>query len=257
LICDLGLSHLDHEIINRIDLKMFKCFFALVFCSCLPTLQGQVVKAHNLTLKIQPVFLDKPLVLSSGTYFTSKGDTVSINRFRFYISGIVLHFENEEKYIERNSYHLIDAEDTSTYYIHLENIPAGNIQNIYFNIGVDSVASVSGALSGDLDPVKGMYWAWNSGYINAKLEGICKSKGNKNKLFEFHIGGYMQPYYAIRPVKLPLKNISGSSAKIILLSDLAIWLNEMDLTKENSVMIPGKAAIEIADKYSKMFRVFN
>jgi hypothetical protein len=169
------------------------------------------------------------------------------------LSGLVLTFENGEKYSEANSYHLIDAEDPSSMKISLQNVPAGKITSVYFNIGVDSAASVSGALSGALDPVKGMYWAWNSGYINAKLEGVCKSNNGKKSLpFEFHVGGYMQPYYAIRSVKLP---VATAAEKLTLQADVSTWFEGTDLKTQHSVMIPGKEAMEVADKYSKMFSI--
>jgi len=59
-------------------------------------------------------------------------------------------------------------------------------------IGTDSITNVSGALDGDLDPIKGMYWAWNSGCINFKLEGTRVISGKKTP-FEYHIGGYNGP----------------------------------------------------------------
>jgi hypothetical protein len=225
-------------------------FLFFVFIACL----GQITRAsgkQNITIEIKPVFAGKSLVLSTQTYVTKQGDTISIDRLRFYLSGFVLTLENGETYTEANSYHLIDAEDPSSFLITLKNVPEGKITAVNFNIGIDSTTSVSGALGGDLDPVKGMYWAWNSGYINAKLEGVCKSnRGKKNHLFEFHIGGYMQPHYAIRAVKVPLKE---PASKIVLRPDISSWLEGLDLKKENSVMIPGPEAMKVADKYSKMF----
>jgi hypothetical protein len=232
--------------------------YSLVLVVLLSSLSknAQVAKARDLTVELQPVFAGKQLSVSTATYVTTKGDTVAIDRFRFYLSSLSLTFENGEKYSEANSYHLIDAEDPSSFLISLKNVPGAKVSGITFNIGVDSACSVSGALAGALDPVKGMYWAWNSGYINAKLEGICKSnKGRKNHVFEFHIGGYMQPYYAIRSVQLSVKE--SSQPKIVLRSDVSAWLEGLDLKKENSVLIPGKEAMEVADRYSKMFSIVN
>jgi hypothetical protein len=97
-----------------------------------------------------------------------------------------------------------------------------------------------------------MYWAWNSGYINAKLEGTRKTyNGKKIYPFEFHIGGYMHPYYAIRPVRLELKE--SNSTKIPLYCDISVWLSGIDLKTNSSIMIPGKEAMKVADVYSKMF----
>ena len=56
-------------------------------------------------------------------------------------------------------------------------------------LGVDSVLNYNGVHEGALDPINGMYWTWQTGYINCKLEGniICDSS---RKSFEYHIGGY-------------------------------------------------------------------
>jgi hypothetical protein len=57
-------------------------------------------------------------------------------------------------------------------------------------------------MAGDLDPIKGMYWAWQSGYINMKIEGKSSSCRTRKNEFQFHIGGYLSPYYAMRKVAL-------------------------------------------------------
>jgi hypothetical protein len=228
-------------------------FFLFLAAMSLKALAGG---KHDITIEIKPVFSGKPLALSTTTYVTKQGDTVSIDRLRFYLSAIVLTLENGQIYTETNSYHLIDAEDPASFMITLKNVPEGKVSVVNFNIGIDSVTSVSGAMGGDLDPVKGMYWAWNSGYINAKLEGVHKTNaGKRSKVFEFHIGGYTQPHYAIRNVQLPLKETPERG--IVLTPDISTWFEGCDLKKENSIMIPGPEAMKVADRYSKMFSVKN
>ncbi len=38
-------------------------------------------------------------------------------------------------------------------------------------MGVDSIKNYSGAQAGELDPIYGMLWDWNSGYVYYKHEG--------------------------------------------------------------------------------------
>jgi hypothetical protein len=90
---------------------------------------------------------------------------------KFYISEIEINYTDGENYKEKNSYHLIDFEDVKTQKFAILRYKNKPILKVKFNVGVDSTASVSGALSGDLDLQKGMYWAWQSGYINMKIEG--------------------------------------------------------------------------------------
>jgi hypothetical protein len=230
------------------------CLAILMLIACLGH-KARAGEKRSLAIEVKPLCSGKPLALTTATYLTAKGDTVSIHRLRFYLSAFVLTFENGQKYVEANSYHLVDAEDPSTYKILLQDVPEGKISSIAFNIGVDSAMSVSGAMAGDLDPVKGMYWAWNSGYINAKVEGVCKTNnGKKNHTFEFHIGGYLPHEYALRSVKLHVNKQPGAKA-LVLVPDLALFLEGLDLRKENSIMIPGKEAMRIADKYQKMFNI--
>ena len=225
-----------------------RIFFLLILLCTLKAFSQQSVTR---LLDVRPVFAGKPLAMAPAACVLGT-DTVYIERFRFYLSAVELVFADGLVYREKDSYHLLDASDSASLRIPLADVPSGKVSKIKFYIGVDSVASVSGALSGALDPVKGMYWAWNSGYINAKLEGSCKAPpGHRPYPFEFHIGGYMQPFYAIRTVELQLPAPSAST--IVLCADAAAWLQQVDLHKENSVVIPGAEAMIVADRYSKMF----
>ena len=42
---------------------------------------------------------------------------------------------------------------------------------IIFSMGVDSLKQAKPLYSGDLNPLKNMYWTWQSGYIQLKAEG--------------------------------------------------------------------------------------
>ncbi len=55
--------------------------------------------------------------------------------------------------------------------------------------GVDSLLQRGGVMDGDLDPVHGMYWTWQSGYIQFKLEGLLRDSAGERKL-ELHLGGF-------------------------------------------------------------------
>lgn len=208
------------------------------------------VSCKKITFKL--LFNKEDLILSTGKYITKNNDTVNIDVFRCYVTAVKLQYEDGKEYLEKNSYHLLDAEETSTLKINLENVPDGKIKSIEFNIGVDSLESVSGALAGDLDPVKGMYWAWNSGYINLKLEGKSSSCKTLHHAFEFHIGGYLSPYKTLRHLKLDLQNNKDIQINI----DLGEWINTIELSKVNSIMIPGKQAVQMSEQCKNMFSVF-
>ncbi|MFN6086764.1 MAG: MbnP family protein, partial [Fluviicola sp.] len=116
-----------------------------------------------------------------------------------YISNVELKNGNKVVFKEKNSFHLIDFSDTSTTSFLLTNKKV-NFTSISFQVGVDSSTTLSGALGGDLDPTKGMYWTWQTGYIHFKLEGINNFKTKKD--FVYHIGGFQHPNNTLRKIEL-------------------------------------------------------
>jgi len=179
--------------------------------------------------------------------YVSKIDTLQLSVLKFYISGIEINYNDGTFYKEKNSYHLVDIENFKPFRI--SKFENKTISNIVFNIGVDSTASVSGANGGDLDLQNGMYWAWQSGYINLKIEGKSNSCKTRKNQFQFHVGGYIDPNYALR--KININNINKN--KIDLMMDLSKLFEEIHLSETNSIMNPGAKAMQIADLSVKMF----
>ena len=217
--------------------------------------QGQII------LKLNPVFNGQPLLLGNKTYINASGDSLLIDEFKCYISTIRFFNSKNQASSEPNSYHLINAEDSSSLTISVTKIPAGNYSGLNFNIGIDSTTSVSGALDGALDPTKGMFWAWNTGYIAAKLQGHSNKCKTLHHAFEYHIGGYLHPYHALRNIDLALQHVkveSGKTTVIELNVDVAEWFKTpylIGISKTNSVVLPNKEAMNIATNYADMFSV--
>jgi hypothetical protein len=98
--------------------------------------------------------------------------------------------------------HLLDFKSDSSFLKIL--VPHREIHN--FRFGVDSMLQENGVGEGDLDPINGMYWTWNSGYIQMKLEGKFIVDTITSKKFEYHIGGFrnglnVSKTRSIRPVR--------------------------------------------------------
>ncbi len=208
-------------------------------------------KKDSLVLRLNLKFKDEILELNR-KYISESKDTLEIDVLRFYISNIKLHFSDETTFSEPNSYHLIDIENPNSLRIPIAKNSGKAISKVSFSIGIDSLASVSGAMSGDLDPTKGMYWAWQSGFINMKIEGKSSSCKTRKNAFQFHLGGYMKPNYAIRTIELKPIN---SNLEINM--DVAELFKSIKLAENNSIMIPGEKAMELADKAVGMFSVNN
>jgi hypothetical protein len=207
-------------------------------------------KKDSVFANLNLTFQDKPLELNK-EYVSGNKDTLQLTVFKFYISNLKLEYADKTTYSEPEIYHLIDIENPNSCKIPIENIADKAISRVSFSIGVDSLASVSGALEGDLDPTRGMYWAWQSGYINMKLEGRSSSCKTRKNEFQFHIGGYMKPNYAMRKVVLEPKK-SNSTVKIDV--DVAALFSQLELSKINSVMVPCTKAMQIANYSVTMFK---
>jgi hypothetical protein len=207
-------------------------------------------KMRDINVSIKPTFKNENLVLNNVKYVTGKSDTITISTFKFYISNVEVEFENGTSYKEPQSYHLIDLENEKSLQFQFKNAPDLKIKQLVFNVGIDSTTNVSGNLEGDLDPALGMYWAWNSGYINMKLEGKSSSCKSVKKDFQFHIGGYLPNQNALQSVVL---NIANNSNEVRINVDVSQWLNAISLSETNSIMIPGEKAIMMANQYKKMF----
>ncbi|MGZ3918677.1 MAG: MbnP family protein [Bacteroidia bacterium] len=207
----------------------------------------------QLKINIETVFANNPLLLNRQVYTNNNGDTLSVESFKFYLSNFSVHSKGKWRKI-KDTYFLVDAENESSKCFNLA-CNESEIDSIYFYIGVDSIMNVSGALEGALDPSLGMYWAWNTGYINAKLEGKSNSCKTIHHVYEFHIGGYLKPFNALKKVSLKTK---GNKNGITLLADASKWFygaKQINLKEFNSVVTPSNYSLMVADNYKDMFSV--
>jgi hypothetical protein len=222
-------------------------FLLLLPCLCFQ-LAATAQEKDSIPLQFHLRFGNERLQ-SEKKYVSANNDTLQVSTFKCYISGIRLQYANGSSQTNKD-YHLLDIENPESFKFNVGGAQSKPLRKITFNIGVDSLASVSGALSGDLDPTKGMYWAWQSGYINMKIES--KSPGSKTRKneFQFHIGGYLKPNYALRTIELTVRKPNPQIA-----IDLAQFFSRIKLSESNSIMIPGKKAMELADYSVAMFHI--
>ena len=150
---------------------------------------------------------------------------------------------------EQNSVHLIDASKIETLEMSLPMPEAIDFDALQFDLGIDSMLNVSGAKGGDLDPTNGMYWTWQNGYINFKLEGKSEYSPARNNEFQFHLGGYQSPFNNLKKIS---QSVSNTDTLIFIL-DVENILNEIDLSKMNHVMSPGENALLLSSIVSASF----
>jgi hypothetical protein len=202
------------------------------------------------------------LKLDSATYHNALGQPYTISKFRYYLSNFTLGKSDGSKYFLNESF-LVDEDKPLSKTITLNNIPFGEYTDLRFIIGVDSIHNCSGAQTGYLDPIEGMFWAWNTGYIFMKLEGYSPASNSPGHFMEFHIGGYKQPNNSIRQVILPLTDpvlvTSQTTATISLKADISkvfYGANTIDFSMLSSVTDTHHAT-EIADNYSHVFSIIS
>ncbi|MFN0014373.1 MAG: MbnP family protein [Saprospiraceae bacterium] len=236
--------------------RLVVCFFYLMPLASL----AQIGSGQSLSLSVRPVFRGEKIALGEQVTLSS-GDTIVLHTVRFYLGNFVFWKNGQVVFEEKNHYHLLDPEDETTLDLRFavpENLPFDTVQ---FDLGVDSLTTVSGVMGGDLDPTKGMFWTWQSGYIQVKLEGDYKSRGDvkpaHSSTFQLHLGGYLPPFQTVQAIKIgrflqPQHLVSQPSGRWLSF-DLAPFFEAVDWAKKRSIMSPGGEAVRLSGVLSTSF----
>ncbi len=177
-------------------------------------------------------------------YFLGK-DSLMFHELKLYLSDF--QFEKETRKHVLVGPQLIDLEDTNSLVL-FPNFPIAEYQTFRFNFGLDSSYHVSESVDGPLNPMNGMYWAWNSGYIQFKCTGTSSSIPLTDKTFEYHLGGYRQPFETLEAIQIPIKG------NTLILDIKPFFEQTVDFPLVQRVIIPGKLAQSYCRELSKSFR---
>lgn len=173
----------------------------------------------------------QPLSLDGALYKTAGGEEFSVDQLRYYLSNFRLRktdgswFANPKNAQTSQGYFLVDASLKESQQFLIGPVPPGEYSGIEFLIGVDPERNTAGAQRGDLDPARGMFWTWNTGYIFFKLEGYSAQSGGKQHEITYHLGasgavsGARLVYLPLRPQ--PIRVGAGNIAQIHLAMDIA------------------------------------
>jgi hypothetical protein len=214
------------------------------------------------TLKVKyHAFVGTDSLIINNNYVNANGDTFNVNMLKYYISNVSLTKNDGSTFIVPSSYYLVGHNYYQENEIVLSGIPEGSYQKINFLIGVDSAANVSGAQAGDLDPAKGMFWNWNTGYIMSRLEGYSPTSTAVGNKIIFHIGGYKGLYNSIRNISINFNGntalVSPNSSPVLnIKNDISEWFktpNTISFSSINTIMFSSVASKNIADNYSDAF----
>lgn len=171
-------------------------------------------------LSLKPMIANTPVVLHSS--IVHNNDSIIITSFKAYIVIPTL----TDTFV-----HLLDIEDNL-----ICSIP-DDAESVI--IGIDSMQTVKTNFSGALDPINGMFWTWNSGYINVKIEGISQRSIQRNHIFQMHLGGFTAPHQVSIPLRIP------RNTPIKLSIDIAPCIDALLSNYQGTVMSPGKHAHEL------------
>ena len=194
-------------------------------------------------LKITPLFNNQSI--TENTWFvSSQKDSIQFTKLKFYFTDFqVKSIKGEINTIDHSNY-LIDIFQPETLEILLSTVSFSNGDELSFNLGVSSEMNTTGAHSGALDPSNGMFWSWQSGYINFKIEGISPSSKTRQNKFQFHIGGYQSPYNTLRRLTFILNKQTTQ-----LNLNLEGFFERTKLAVDNQIMVPGEKANELATEF--------
>jgi hypothetical protein len=202
-------------------------------------------------LTIFPTFNTEPITLEEAYKFNQGKDSITFSTIKFYISNLEFYYKNKLIHKEKEGAHLIDLENENSNKMKIDVGKINLFDEVKFDLGIDSSTNVSGAFGGDLDPTKGMYWTWQSGYINVKIEGQSNLCNNRQKEFQLHLGGHANEVNALQAIILKVPQTTPINIEI----DLFAYVKSIDLSGNNMVMSPSSNAVILSNKLAQCFKV--
>jgi hypothetical protein len=210
-------------------------------------------KAGRIDIMFEAIYKGEDNILNK-KLVNDFGENYTITKLKFYVSNV--NFLNGKKRKTSSGVYLIDASKKNTISMA---VPSKNITGLSFLLGVDSALNCSGAQSGALDPLNDMFWTWNNGYINFKIEGNTEvSKADLHRI-EHHIGGYKGSNKTMREIYLPINKalLKGKKNLVIQLDIDKYWngINKLKMAEQPVISLPGIQAKNAADNFDNMFSI--
>lgn len=197
------------------------------------------------------------------TYKNPFNERYTLTTFKYYISNIALQ-ENDGTLVSiPNVYHLVDESDDGSKSF-TRSLNKNQFKRLSFLIGVDSARNVTGTQDGDLDPAKGMFWTWNTGYIMAKMEANSPASSQPANKVEIHVGGFKTGENSLRSVSFDFAAGStidikpNGTSELVIEADANTWFNgvhNMKIADFPVSAMPGAVTMKYADNYATMFKV--
>jgi hypothetical protein len=197
-------------------------------------------------LSIIPSWNKKPLELQR-IYFTPQNDSISFSTLKIYFSDFRFKDKISGRITSIDTLIFYDLSDSTTHSF-FNDLNLSNYESVAFTLGLDSLKNVSGELENAYDPLLGMYWAWNTGYINLKIMGKSSTVPSNSHEFEFHLGGYRSPFVTAQTIQVDLND------QYINFDLEKLFSESINLTKNHHIMLPCKDAFLISQGLSTCFK---
>ena len=197
-------------------------------------------------LSIIPTWNKNPLELQH-VYLNQNNDSISFSTLKIYFSDF--HFKDKisGRITSIDTLIFYDLADSSTHSF-FNDLNLSNYECVAFTLGLDSSKNVSSELENAYDPLLGMYWAWNTGYINLKIMGESSAVPTNSHEFEFHLGGYRSPFATAQTIQIDLND------QYIYFDLEKLFSESINLTKNHHIMMPCKDAFLISQGLSACFK---
>ena len=140
------------------------------------------------------------------------------------------------------SYRLIDFKNSNSLNFSI-NSNSSYASYVRLTLGVDSITNAAGVHCCALDPANGMYWSWQSGYIQFKLEG----KEKDGTALNLHLGGFSNAHMSSITDEIPIHRMVSNgpvlppnrrSQHLSISLSLDSFLELIKTNKEYSLMSP-------------------
>jgi len=231
--------------------------FALLLAAC----DGQ----GGLPLRIEITHVVGEAPLKPGeSYRTAAGDEWSAERLRYYLSNFRLRrsdagwFINPQSERDSRGYFLVDEADAASKLFAVGPVPPASYTGLEFLVGVDATRNGGGAQTGTLDPARGMFWTWNTGYIFFLFEGQSPQSPDQAHALTWHVGGASAAAHTVfLQFPAPLAVTAEQSAELHLYADLSRLFDgahRLRPAQLPTAMEPAASAL-VADNSAGLFRI--
>lgn len=207
------------------------------------------------SISFQHMMGNQALVLDDSLQ-NGHGEKLVVRRFKYYISNLVLIDQEGNRQAYPDTYYLVNEAEPSSKRIVLPNANK-NYSAIEFLLGVDSARNCSGIQTGVLDPMQGMFWTWNTGYVFAKLEGASPSSSLPAHAFTYHIGGFRTGESVLKTIRLTIPG-KALPKDLQVKVDINAWFsgtNTLLIADRPVCHSPGALAMKFAANYAHMFSI--